>query len=407
MWMKIRLFLIMLFFGITLFAMDLNQKVSVNFKDADVSTVIFTLSRLSNTNIILPKELKGNVTLNLREVPLRIVIESIAKQFGLQYEVKDEVVYFYKGFDTNTASLIDFFYTPKNINIDSLEKILKHFVSEKGKIIKNDYNGTLIITDTSSRIEKIKELLPKIDSPIRQVMIEAKIVEVSKSGSKELGIQWSANINKSSTSYDFPHTINIGGGTSGYMVNLPVTEPAGTLGILLGNYSGSFLLDAKLHALEVEGLAKIVSQPKIVTMNNREATIESGEEIRYKVIDNDDTNVESDDAKLSLKVTPQITPDNNILLKIEVEKSDFDFSKTVDGYPLKFTRKAETYVKLKDGETTVIGGLVQETQSKSVKAVPGLSRIPLLGWLFKSKSKTNDLNDLIIFITPRIVRDKK
>ncbi|MGA1862876.1 hypothetical protein OWM07_08330 [Deferribacter thermophilus] len=406
MWTKIKLIILILSISSLVFAADLNQRISVNFKDADIKDVMITLSKLTKINVVLPKNIDGKLTLYLEDVAIKDIIDNIAKQFNLSYEIKNNIIYFYKsGIQNDTAPIVDYFYAPKNIKLSDLVKILENFKSKKGKIVVDDYSGTLIITDTKDNIEKMKYYISKIDIPIKQVMIEAKIVEVSKTGSRELGLQWSANTNFNSTNSNFPNTISIGGDTSGYMVNLPITNPAGTLSLLLGNYSGSFILDAKLQALEQQGLAKIVSQPKIITMNNKEAKIESGFEFHYKVIDNDDTNVESDEAKLSLTVTPQVTPDNNILLKIVVDKSELDFTKTVDGYPLKFTRKAETYVKLKDGETTVIGGLVQEKQSKSTSAVPGLSKIPLIGWLFKSKTNSHDLNDLVIFITPKIIKE--
>ncbi|BAI80723.1 type IV pilus assembly protein PilQ [Deferribacter desulfuricans SSM1] len=406
MWTKIKQILLILSISSLLFAADLSKSISVNFKDADIKDVMITLSKLSKINIVLPKNINGKLTLYLENVALKDVIDNIAKQFNLSYDIKNNIIYFYNsGTKNDTAPVVDYFYAPKNIKLADLVKILENFKSDKGKIVVDDYSGTLIITDTKENIEKMKYYISKIDVPIKQVMIEAKIVEVSKTGSRELGLQWSANTNINSTNKYFPNTISIGGDTSGYMVNLPITNPGGTLSLLLGNYSGSFILDAKLQALEQQGLAKIVSQPKIVTMNNKEAKIESGFEFHYKVIDDDDTDVESDEAKLSLTVTPQVTPDNNILLKIVVDKSELDFSKTVDGYPLKFTRKAETYVKLKDGETTVIGGLVQEKQSNSTSAVPGLSKIPLIGWLFKSKTNSHDLNDLVIFITPKIIKE--
>ncbi|MBC7196338.1 MAG: type IV pilus secretin PilQ, partial [Deferribacterales bacterium] len=203
--------------------------------------------------------------------------------------------------------------------------------------------------------------------------------------------------------YYFPNSVSVGGGASGYMVNLPVTEPAGALNILLGSATGSLLLDVRLQALEKSGEAKIVSEPKIVTMNNQQAHIESGVEFKYKVTTTDTTDIEEDEAKLLLTVTPQVTPDNNILLNVQVEKSELDFTREVDGYPLKITRKAETYLMVKNGETTIIGGLNQKSTSNSNSAVPYLSKIPLLGTLFKSQSKASTLDELMIFITPKII----
>ncbi|MCB4205322.1 hypothetical protein LF845_10175 [Deferribacterales bacterium Es71-Z0220] len=397
---KIIVFIILLF-SFSLYAAE--DKISVNFKDADIRTVISSIAKTKELNVIIPPTISGKISIYLKDVTFEDAMKNITEASGITYKIDNNILYVNKVGESSLGDAEDFFYYPRYINLQKLSEILKNYISSNAKIVIDDTSGALIITDTKTRLNKLKEIIAKVDKPLKQVLIEAKIVEMSKSGSRDLGIQWGANYSPSSTSYYFPNSVSVGGGASGYMVNLPVTEPAGALNILLGSATGSLLLDVRLQALEKSGEAKIVSEPKIVTMNNQQAHIESGVEFKYKVTTTDTTDIEEDEAKLLLTVTPQVTPDNNILLNVQVEKSELDFTREVDGYPLKITRKAETYLMVKNGETTIIGGLNQKSTSNSNSAVPYLSKIPLLGTLFKSQSKASTLDELMIFITPKII----
>jgi len=399
--MNKKIIVFVLLFGFNLYAAD--DKISVNFKDADIRTVISSIAKTKSLNVIIPPSISGKVSIYLKDVTFEDAMKNISQSAGIGYKIDNNILYVNKIGEGGFGESEDFFYYPRYINLQKLSEILKNYVSPNAKIVIDDTSGALIITDSKTKINKLKEIIDKVDKPLKQVLIEAKIVEMSKSGSRDLGIQWGANYEAKSTTYNFPNSVSIGGGAGGYAVNLPVVEPAGALNILLGSASGSLLLDVRLQALEKSGEAKIVSEPKIVTMNNQQAHIESGVEFRYKVTTTDTTDVEEDEAKLLLTVTPQVTPDNNILLNVKVEKSELDFSREVDGYPLKITRKAETYLMVKNGETTIIGGLNQKSTTSSKSAVPYLSRIPLLGNLFKSQSKASSLDDLMIFITPKII----
>lgn len=423
--------LIMIMFLSSISSADMDKKISVNMKNADVKDLFNAIALASSTNIVLAKDIDGKVSVFLNDVKLIDAIKSVTSNAGLNYEIENDIIYIYnkpstKSSDMALGDLETYFFKPQYIPLDHLEKILTNFlINSGGKIVLDNSNNSIIITDTKNNLKYIKDILTKLDIPIKQVLIEAKIVELSKNGSKNLGIQWGATYNAANTSVNFPGTIGISGGQSSanlsapispnYMINMPLATgvtPAGGIGLLLGNRSGNFLLDVKLQALEQSGEAKLVSEPKIVTLNNQKAKIESGEEIRYKVATNNASgtttdNIEKDEAKLILEITPQIGENNDILLNIVVEKSEFDTSRNVDGYPFKLTRKAQTLVLVKDGETTIIGGLKKEKLAKTETSVPGLSKIPLLGALFRSKGDSSEVNDLVIFITPKIIGDKK
>lgn len=378
--------------------------ISVNFRDADVRSVINFIAKQSGFNVLIPSSVQGKISVYLDNVTFEDAVKNITSISGLSYSLNNNVLYIdQKDGNVFAMQIENFFYYPKYIGLNTLSDILKNYVSKDGKIVVDSTSGALIITDNGKNMSVLKMIIEKVDKPLKQVLIEAKIVEMNKSGSRDLGIQWGANYAPGSTSYYFPNSVSVGGGSQGYMVNLPVTEAAGAMNLLLGTATGSLLLDVRLQAMEKNGNAKIVSEPKIVTMNNQKALIESGVEFKYKVTTTDTTEIEEDSAKLSLSVTPQVTPDNNVLLNLQVEKSELDFSRQVDGYPLKITRKAETYLMVKDGETTIIGGLNQQTSSDTQKEVPYLSKIPLLGLLFKSKAVANSLDELVIFITPKVI----
>ena len=436
MWAKIKIllvFFILMISAVSLYAEKtkstmqsekLSQNVSLNLRNASIRTVATVLAKESDFNIVLPDNIQGNITMMLEDVTLYQALQALSRSANLTYSIENDIIYINKkNQPAGIGDMENFFYYPKYISLGKLASVLKNYLGPQGKIVVDDFSGVVIISDTKKNLDFIKTVISKIDRNIKQVLIKAKIVELTKSGSQDLGIQWGATINKT-TGSDFPHTIQIGGGatagdttgltspdSSGYFVNLPVASPAGALNMMLGNYAGSFLLDIRLQALEEAGKAKVVSEPRIMTINNQQARIESGQEYKYKVIEENDgdvdTDVEEDEAKLVLEVKPQITPDNKILMNISVEKSELDFSRAVDGYPMKFTRKANSLIMVDDGETAVIGGLTQQTTSQSSTSVPFLSDIPFLGALFKSKSTSNKTNELVIFLTPKIVENTK
>jgi type IV pilus assembly protein PilQ len=385
--------------------MDLDKKISLNFKNADIRDVLTGIARESKVNIVLSNEVKGLVTIYMDDVSIGEAFKHISRSNNFAYKVDGDVIYVDKADLMESKELKNnFFYKPENIDILKLEEILKNYVSKDGKVVVDSFSGALIITDADSNLDKIKALVQQLDTPVKQIFIKTKIVETYKGADKALGIQWGGSYNDK-TSYDFPYNVSVGGDedNNGYLVNLPAASPAGLLSMGLTNGAGSLVVNAKLSAMQEVGDAKIVSEPSVVTMNNQKALIESGVEFRYRVTTTDSSEVEEDEAKLKMEVTPQVTPENNIIVKIVVNKDELDFTREVDGYPLKQTRKAETILKLEDGETTIIGGLSKNTLRNSKSEVPYLSKIPVLGNLFKSSSKSKEYDEIMIFITPSII----
>jgi type IV pilus assembly protein PilQ len=276
----------------------------------------------------------------------------------------------------------------------------------------NSRTNTLIVKDTKEKLAEMKRLIDALDKRELQVLIEARIVEVTHSHARELGVQWGGHFN-TTTQHNFPNTIGVTGGAGanpnsgqggGSLVNLPTSGPAtGAIGLTIGHVNGTALLDMRLMALETAGKGRIVSMPKITTMNNKEALIESGQEVPYQTVSSEGTKTEFKKATLSLKVTPHVTPDKHIRLQIETSKDEPNYAQAIGGVPPIFTKKATTEVIVSDGDTTVIGGLFKDFSSGQNDKVPLFGDIPILGWLFKKKGTTSTGEELLIFITPKVV----
>ena len=285
----------------------------------------------------------------------------------------------------------------------------------------------LIIKDIRSGIDKARNVVTKLDTAIPQVLIEARIVEASSSFARDLGIQWGVDFQSAGNplTTTFGSTTTAGQalaapataptftsvtGAQKFAVNLPATGNAGTLGALgfiLGKAGvNPMVLDLRLSAGESQGQLKTISRPRITTLDNKEATIEQGESIPYETTSAAGTSTTFIDAKLSLKVTPHITPDGSVLMKIEATRNSVGSLTSVGGAPSISKKESRTEVLVQDGETTVIGGIVITDKNNQEKGIPFLKDIPLLGWFFKNKSVTDSQQELLIFITPKIIKDK-
>ncbi len=310
----------------------------------------------------------------------------------------------------------------------------KGLLSEYGTVTPVSWNNAIIVKDTKEHVELIKRMITEHDFPPPQVQIEARIVQANSDFSKELGIQWGAsysahssmlgnkqvemgaskNYGESSgaTSYTSP-TGTTGVRTDGtnrsdfpYNVNLPAAVSAGaggTFGIFIGSALDSFKLDVQLSALENSGKGKIISNPKIITSDNKPAVIKQGQQIPYQTVSQSGTQTELKDAVLSLEVTPQVTKDNNIKLKIKATK-DRPLSPVAAGIPID-KKEASTELIVKDGETAVLGGIYEIEDTNSEAAVPFFNKIPLLGWLFEKETRTDKKTELLIFVTPKIIKN--
>jgi type IV pilus assembly protein PilQ len=294
-------------------------------------------------------------------------------------------------------------------------------LAEPPSIMVDERTNTLIIKDLPEVIDEIIAVIDTLDRQTPQVMIEARIVETNKNFAKDLGIQWGGTYTKR-TNYRFPNHVEVRGvsGQEGrtllggfgataredeYAVNIPISSsPFGAIGFNLGHVSGETALDIQLKAMETSGRGRIISNPRIATLDNAEATIKSGHKIPYQVTDAEgNPSTQFVDAAINLTVTPQITPDNNITMKIQADKSEPDWSRTVAGAPSIITRTATTRLIVANGETAVIGGLAQHNEQNNLRKVPFFGDLPVLKLIFSAKDSTDGFDELLIFITPRII----
>ncbi len=422
------------------------QKVSLEFKDADIRDVIRILAEVSGLNFVVDPKVKGTVTLRLRNVPWDKALDVILKSNRLGKIEEDGIIRIgpieeinrelearaktMKALEKAEPLFTEIF--PLNYtDVNEAEKLIKPLLSDRGKVDKIVRLNALMVKDVKSRLKKIGEFLKKIDTPIPQVQISARLVEVTTDFTRELGIQWGFLWAQAKTDMSFPYSFGIGGGVSsspsatkaldtmnnkagwspkeitpGFVVDLPAavtTGSGGALAAALLNRSQTLGIDIRLSAMENEGLAKVVSTPKVITMDNQEAEISQGYEIPYATVSESGTQTEFKEAKLKLKVKPHITADGDVILDIEVSKDSPDFTHTTpDGVPIQ-TREVKTRVRLKNGDTLVIGGIYEMNKYNSTNGVPGLKKIPLIKWLFQTERKNIQKRELLIFITPTIV----
>lgn len=421
---------------------SLNEKgapISMELRDVELSDVLRALGQEHGINIIIDEKVTGKVTVSLRNVPLWDAIDSILKGKGFAYIKDGNVVrVISSGADED---LMTYTATVNYAIAKDIEGIITKVLSKRGSIASDLKSNMIVIRDIPSAIERVAQLLKQVDVKTKQIMIEAKIVEVSTNASRELGIQW-GTMYRSGDAYVFgggtsgggttgatgtvgalptivtgttttttgttPLTGGAGFGGSALNVNLPAAVGLGAGGAIgIGILAKNAILDLQISALETQGNAKTLSSPKVMVLDNQEAYIKSGTGILIPTSTTTTgttttSSVTEKEAVLQLKVTPRVINDDQISLKILMSRDVFDFSRSVQGSPPKNTRETQTTLIVKNGETIVIGGIYTETDSESEGGVPLLSKIPLIGWLFKKETKIKDKTELLIFITPRI-----
>ena len=412
------------------------QRISMDFKDADLTNVFRIIAEVSNLNIITADDVKGKVSLRLVNVPwdqaLDIVLRSKSEQdrFDAQKQVeqsRQEALNRAAEVRATQEAVFDTIPVSYSKASELLVKI-KPLASKFGKLDSDDRTNVLIIRDLPQNIVEAKALVATLDTATPQVLIEARIVEVDTSFTRELGVQWGGSYRAGSGNTKFGLTgaqdsagASLPGGavTAGtinpftatspvpsFAVNLPAAIGSGAGGgIAFGILKDNLRLDLSLSALEASGKGKIISSPKIVTTDNKEATIEQGTQIPYSTVSASGTNTQFIDATLSLKVTPHITPDGRVSMRLEA-KNDSQGEIGVTGQPAINKKKAITEVLIRDGETTVIGGIMQITRNETRAGLPWLSKIPVLGYLFRKDTNTTRNRELLIFITPKILKQE-
>ena len=413
------------------------QKISLDFQDADIRDVFRILHEISGKNFVIGDDVKGRVTLKLDNVPWDQVLQLITKMNRLGTIEEGNIVRIatLTTLEAEKKALESHIEAEKNalkakeelepltteyipINYSDAADMLEHLEdvrSERGRLSFDGRTNMIIMTDVLSKIDRAKEVVKKLDVVTRQVLIEARIVEASTNFAREIGIQWGGDYMTLRGSGTLGGVWGLKGplGTednpdANYVVNMPAAGPSSGIEFGFQRFSGgltSLTLNAILTAMEVQGELKIISSPKILTLDNKEAYIKQGQSIPYTKDEEGTISTEFVDAVLSLTVTPHVTMDDRIALKVLATKDEPDFSQTsVEGEPLIDTKEANTELLVNNGETIVIGGIIKENQSYEEQAVPWLSQMPVLGWLFKAHSRATDRRELLIFITTTIVK---
>lgn len=436
------------------------DRLSLNFQNIDVRSVLQVIADFTNFNIVTSDNVQGNVTLRLKDVPWDQALDVLLQAKDLDMRKSgnviwiapaDEIALREKTLKENAALLEGIeplIAEGIQINYHKAEDVSKliqgqgasaqqstggvqgnGLLSSRGTVSYDEKSNRVFVKDTASRLDNIRKLVSDIDKPPQQVLIEARIVEARSDFSKDLGVRLGVGASGGRViGYDSNGNPirkgTIGGGLGsttagagqvsgvvdqvpgGLSVNMPVaSSSAGVMSMVLWNNAATRFLNLELSALEGSGRGKIISSPRVLTANQVEANIEQGEIIHIKIIDDGEAKTKEISATLRLKVTPNITPDGRIQMKMEIAKDEADFSRLTDGIPAILTRKVDSSVIVENGGTVVIGGVYEEDESYNKSQVPLLGDVPLLGNLFKTQVSRNSRKELMIFITPRLVSD--
>jgi type IV pilus assembly protein PilQ len=429
------------------------QRLTLNFQDIETRAVLQLLAETSGRNIVVSDTVQGNVTLRLRNVPWDQALDIVMTTKGLDMRENGNVIIVAPAEEIAARETADL---EARQAILELEPLYSEFLqvnyakasdlasligggeggamlSDRGSVGIDDRTNTLLVQDTAERLQDVRRLVRTLDIPIRQVLIESRIVVVNDDYSRDLGVRFgftgvgengnsglisvtgssagsdvivgSALDNLNATGTPFPVTTP--GIADRYNVNVPIDNPAGR--IALAVLDSDYIVDLELSALQAEGRGEIVSTPRIITANQKDARIEQGVEIPYQeAASSGATTTQFKKAVLSLTVTPQITPDDNIIMDLLVSKDNVgELTPSANGglVPSIDTRAVETQVLVRDGQTVVLGGIYETERRETISKVPFLGDIPGVGHLFKSRSNTSNKAELLIFVTPRILTE--
>jgi len=444
------------------------QHVSLDFKDADVHNVLRLLAEVSKLNIVATDDVRGKVTLRLFDVPWDQALDIILQVLNLESQQEGNVIRIstVKRLREEREELQKAQEAAKAVEPLRVEYIKVNYakatklaeiisgagkasraasggagsrqgqeegvLTSRGSVFVDEFSNTLVVRDIQRGIDTARELVRRLDVQTPQVLIESNIVEATTDFARDLGVQWGyRSLNGpqtgNTTGVNFPGTIGLSGSGLGiggngvpFIADFPAAiNPGGgsALDLALGSLDGSQALDVRLTALEKEGKARIISRPRVVTLNNVAATIKSLTIIRVKlpstgtVINTGaggaagaaSTATEKIETGIILVVTPQVSSDGFVLLDMSAKSSQADFTRTVDQIPTEISREANSHVLIKNGQTVVLGGIYRDNYSDQQTGIPFLKDIPGLGWLFRDYNKTNRREDLLVFLTPRIM----
>ncbi|MDR3683107.1 MAG: type IV pilus secretin PilQ, partial [Geothrix sp.] len=424
------------------------SKITIDLQNTDIRDFLRILADTGKLNLVMDPDVQGNFGFKFTDTPWDQVLDVVLKNAGLGKEIQNGVLRVAKveklqkeeeerkKLDETKALAGELQTITRPLSyakVIEVQKILKEMLTKRGSAILDDRTNTLIITDLPRNIAVIDDLIQTLDIQIQQVQIEARIVEANKNWQQQFGVKWpetnSGNASITSGGSSSTTTPWVGSsapfwnGTTGFSSpasgqqaaigwapgvdgSTSLSAPAGEM--WLSFISNKFSINAILQAMEANGTIKIVSSPKLVTQNNKKATILSGQKIPYPTqqggAQGGAITVAFMDANLQLDVTPQITNDGTIIMDLKVTKAAADFTQTVQGTPTIDTKSIETQLLVKDGGTAVLGGVYVTQSTLQTTGVPFLMNLPLIGFLFRSSNKQEQNTELLIFITPRILR---
>ncbi len=410
----------------------IGRRISLDFQQADISNVLRLIAEVSGFNIVVGEGVKNKVTMKLANVPWDQALEMLLKMNALGMIRQGNIVWVdtlqniakqqdeeahAKDSKAKAEPIVTRVFYIRNLNALEVQTSLRQNLSPRGTMTVSAASNALIISDTESKLEVLRQLLDGVDLEVPQVQIEARIVQADTTYTRSLGVQWGiSNVNQLGSSsgtsaFKTGTTGSFGAQVSDFLINLPANPGLPSVpgaGFSIGKTDGA-MLDVRLSAGELLGLTKVIAAPKITTLDKRDAKIAQGESIPFQTTSLQGTQTTFVDANLELNVTPQITSRDpkeigkQILMKVRATRNAVGARSNPAG-PSIDRREATTQVLVRDGETMVIGGVFVDTQSNNVAGIPYLSRIPVLGWLFKNKTENVSKQELLIFLTPTIVR---
>ncbi|MFA5938352.1 MAG: type IV pilus secretin PilQ [Sinimarinibacterium sp.] len=413
------------------------ERISLSFQNVEVRSLLQIIADVAGTNMVISDSVKGQIAMRLENVPWDQALDIILKTKGLgmrqqgnvmlvapveELAARERIELEAQKQKTELAPLRSEIVQVNYAKASDMKALLvsgdNSLLTERGRVSVDDRTNTLLVLETREKLDEIRELVAALDIPVRQVLIESRIVIANDDFARELGVRFGAStlgsvgnntVGQSGTNSGSRTVVGGGvpGTTDNYIVNLPTAlAPAGRIAwTILGS---DFLVDLELSALQSEGRGELISTPRVVTANGKEAVIEQGREIPYQTTSgNSGTTTSFKKAVLSLTVKPQITPDSRVVMDLAVtnDSQGEDVNTGAGTAPAIDTRKLNTQVLIKSGETVVLGGVFQEESRNSAAKVPLLGDIPLLGVLFKNKITSRNKRELLIFVTPRVLQE--
>ncbi len=416
------------------------ERLSLNFQDIEVRSVLQLLADFTGLNLVVSDSVEGNLTLRLKNVPWDQAMDIILKTKGLDQRRAGNVILIAP---TDEIAAREKLELEARKQVEELERLRTEFIkvnyakaadmadllklkdnailSPRGSVSVDERTNMLLVKDTNSSLASVRILLAELDIPVRQVLIESRVVIANDDFSKELGVRFGVSNDSQGTLQAGNTAVTAGNLTGvtdlvndnsfnaldGLNVNLPVQNPAGSFALALAKLPLGTLLEMELSAAQIEGRGEVVSSPRVITADSHTARIEQGVEIPYLELDDGDATLKFRKAVLSLEVTPQITPDDRVIMDLDVHKDNQGelvafgaglFAPTID------TREVQSQLLVDNGQTVVLGGIYETTKTTQVTRVPFFSDLPVIGNLFKSSIEIDDRTELLIFVTPKILQ---